>query len=598
MAAVSEGDASPDNKTGLEDTHDLVIFCIGSGLMAVHVAMFLRKAIRLCSFDWRRQLPSVVLSRISSFFRKLVSVIVMEKEDDPCSAEVERLVAARRLKLAEYLYNVACWCWVCVEMSILANLATGTPRFLTNGLDVLAHCVFCVFTVIKVRPRLLNCDTLDFWYSVFMTMSIVSATPLFVYKEALPTLSKSIAAIQLLGGFTVLNIPLILFWNCVYLIVVGVSYHFGHTDCQWMPYTSTFVSGELISVLNMVFMLNGMKNAMRMQARQEIEAKTARSETSAVTALLSTMGDAVVELDRDLRIKRDCPQLATMLFQGHDRCLTGTPFEHLLAGEDDARLFQEYMAAKEDAASDRTLANVFHVNVRDTLNNHVRIEIFHVCKTEPGIDQDDHLLGIREDTEFENEDGIKAMGPFPTPGDVHMSAEDPEVTVTVDALSFEVREYSQAFLALCGQRPTSDVFSEWIASQNRKAFMKHFTTKISKWMVAPSTVGPVVYKNMHMSVPLGAHSSFRFQTQCTMILTQQATNADRPGEKIAVAQAAFREVQTQGVRGQSRRRRRSEDGESSADSDTSRRSASSRPKTGSLAGSRAVDGDVAGRQSL
>jgi len=562
------------------DGHGLVILCIGCSLMAVHFAIFVRNAMHV---DWRELLSGPACSRITSFVSSWLSD---HAKDDPHTAEVERLVAARRLKMAGYLYNVASCCWICVEMSTLVNIATGTTSFLTNSLEILSHCVFFVFTAIKVQPRLLNHDTIDVWYSVFMIMSIVSASPLFVYKSTLPTLSKSIAAIQVLGGFTSLNIPLVFFWSCVFLIVAGISYHFGDSDCKDLPYTSTFVLGELISLLNTVFMLNGMKNAMRMQARQEIETKSARSETSAVTALLSTMGDAVVELDRDLRIKRHCPQLATMLFQGQGRRLEGMPFEQLLASEDDTRLFRAYMA--QDVAFDKSLANVFHVNVRDTLNNHVRIEIFHVCKAETSDDQDDHLLGIREDTEFENQDAIQAMGPFSAAGATSRATDDPQATLTLDATSLEVREYSQAFLSLCGQRPMNGAFSEWIASQNRKAFMKHFTSKIDKWKAAPSTVGPVLYKNMNLKVPLGAHSSFRFQADCTISLSWQESDADRAGERTAIARAAFRDIEKQGPK-TSRHQRRGEDGSGSSDSESSRRSRSSRQQAGRLAEPPAVE---------
>jgi len=564
----------------LEDTHDTVVFIIGCTLMTAHVAKLVKAAIGACLADPSSLRLDALCSSISSHLSPAWASARQEWDNDPHTAAVERLVTERRLKLARMMYKVGTWCFMIIEVFVLLNIATGTPRFLTNGLDVVVHAVFLLLTVTKVEPRLVQTRTLDVWYSVFMLSMAASTTPFLLYKEALPLLSNSMMSLRLLAGLGSLNMPLVVFWNGAYLLTTSISYHVGDSDCSWMPYTSTFVVAELVGFINSNMILYAMKTAARALIRREIEAKSARRETSAVIALLSTMGDAVVELDKDLRIVGKSTQLSTMLLQGPRHSLAGMPFESLLASEDDVRLFKEYMA--KDCASDQTLADVFHVKVRDTLNNSVRVEIFHVFKMGEGQDDHDHLLGIREDTEFDRTDGMKVTGDVADPD---LAAPAPAMTttdaclmkVTIDPSSLEVLEYSADFVALLGQRPMHNVFETWVAENNRREFMKHFRNRVAQWRASSATVVRVSYRNMSLKIPLSANATFRFSSTCTMVLTMKIDPEEYAGEGRPVAEAIFTDIKPRGASTPRRSRRPRGPGTSDRDSDSGSTAGGDRP---------------------
>mmetsp|Transcript_53824 Transcript_53824/g.169344 ORF Transcript_53824/g.169344 Transcript_53824/m.169344 type:complete len:607 (+) Transcript_53824:83-1903(+) len=576
-----------------EDTHDTVAFIIGCTILTAHVAKLVKAAIGACLADPSSLRLDALCSSISSHLSPAWASAQLEWDNDPHTAEVERLVTERRLKLARMMYKVGTWCFMIIEVFVLLNIATGTPRFLTNGLDVVVHAVFLLLTVTKVEPRLVQTRTLDVWYSVFMLAMAAAATPLLVFKEALPSLSSSMMSLRLLAGLTSLNMPLVVFWNSVYLLTASISYHAGNSDCSWMPYTSTFAVAELVGFINSNMILYAMKTAARALIRREIEAKSARRETSAVIALLSTMGDAVVELDKDLRIVGKSTQLSTMLLQGPRHSLAGMPFESLLASEDDVRLFKEYMA--KDCAANQTLADVFHVKVRDTLNNSVRVEIFHVFKMGEGQDDHDHLLGIREDTEFERMDGMKVTGDVADPD---LAAQAPAMTttdacltkVTFDPSSMEVLEYSADFVALLGQRPMHNVFETWVAENSRRGFMEHFRHRVAQWRASSVAVVRVSYRNMSLKIPLSANTVFRFSSTCTMVLTMKIDPEEYAGEGRPVAEAIFTDIKPRGASTPRRSRRPRGPGTSDRDSDSGSTAGGDRPTPASGTNGQAVLG--------
>mmetsp|Transcript_44137 Transcript_44137/g.137456 ORF Transcript_44137/g.137456 Transcript_44137/m.137456 type:complete len:596 (-) Transcript_44137:142-1929(-) len=549
------------------DTHDFVIFIVGCSLLGVHVALLLRQGVGACSKQ-RSRLHLRVVRESMAALQKKVGAYFCQSQDDPIKPEVDRLVTARRFKMACVMYSVGTWCFILIEVAVILNIVLGTPRFLTNGLDGLVHAAFLLLTIAKVEPRVLSVSTLDAWYSLFMLIMAATTLPLVIYKEALPLLSNSTNALRLLVGMTSMNMPLIMFWNTAYVITGVLSYHFSNyvlqEDCS-VIFTHTVGSGECLSAINTVCVLFAFKMAMEVQARQQIEAKSARRETSAVIALLSTMGDAVVELDKDLRIMGTCSQLATMLFQGGGRSLSGMPFAQLLASDEDQQLFQEYMT--KVAPSDQTLADVFHVKIRDTMNNRVQVEVFHVLKTGDGPEEHAHLLGIKEEPEFEREDGVKAAAmadlEFPAPEapmSVTMDA-SPQVKVTMRATTFEVFQYSTDFLALCGQRPTQDNFVQWIAESSRNDFVTHFEAKVERWRATNNTVMRISYRNMRLKIPLSGNNTFRLSTTCTMVLGTQTDHGDDSGEVQPMAEAVFTDIAAHCMGSRKLRRHRNSGGD-------------------------------------
>lgn len=136
---------------------------------------------------------------------------------------------------------------------------------------------------------------------------------------------------------------------------------------------------------------------MAAEARLTLEAETARNEGCAATSLLNTICDAVVEVDSSLAIVGAASQFACMVSLEPNRCLEGVPFDRYVAERDRAR-FTENLTCRPDTAR-MSLANVFHLTLKDGLHNEIRAEVFHVPMKREAfrVDRSErHLLGVRE----------------------------------------------------------------------------------------------------------------------------------------------------------------------------------------------------------
>lgn len=577
-----------------DEKHNLIIFGIGSALLMANLALLLRRAYANFATHWRSS--NTVRSSITSLWT-FVRADKVGPMNGKQAEEVDLLLHERRVEMARHMYHAATWCFVPIEAFVLGTILMGTPRYFSQSLDVYTHITFSLLTAIKACPAILHVKSMDLWYSLFSLCTVLAVTPLSVEKESIPALSNALVALRMLCAVASCNPPLVAFWSLVYWVSAATSFHVGDCNAATLPPTFIFVCSEGVAFANMVLLLYVWKNLLIAQARQEVEAKNAQSETSAVFAILSTMGDAVIQLDRNLNIVGESPQLATMLFQESHRSYAGMPFAQLLATEDDVKLFQEYMT--KEVAPDQTLADVFHVKIRDVLNNTVRVEVFHVCKAGEGPHGDLHLLGIREETEFEQEDGLKATRLSPakrsstTCEGTPTAAPDSEVTVTVDAASLEVLQFSTAFVELCGQRPMKDTFNEWIAPNNRDEFRKHFRGKVNKWIFTDAPNARLCYKNMNLKIPLHGQSSFRCQTTCTMVLSHEDC-PNEPGQTRAVAEAILTDIILKEKR--DRKSRRSSRASSGGSDETGTDSGSSSDNSNSWGGAKVAEEGTIGRK--
>jgi len=153
-----------------------------------------------------------------------------------------------------------------------------------------------------------------------------------------------------------------------------------------------FTRTDLMCCFIVVLTTLGWEMTMTMHARKELEVTATRGETTATRRLLNTICDAIFELDTDLRIVDDALQLAGALQHGADRSLRGMLAENLLVAEDRA-LFRERVTTPVLAS--QSMANVMHVRMRDSLNNILKVEIFHV-PVAGSLTGASHLIGVRE----------------------------------------------------------------------------------------------------------------------------------------------------------------------------------------------------------
>ncbi|CAE8637846.1 unnamed protein product, partial [Polarella glacialis] len=242
-----------------------------------------------------------------------------------------------------------------------------------------------------------------------------------------------------------------------------------------------------------------MSASLRFHVRKQVTAMISNNELVATRTILSTICDAIVELDSDLMIAEEAPGLAALLLHGGGRSLKGTQLGTLLATEEDHERFLAHLRREVTGAS---LATVFHVQMRDSIGNRLSLESFHVRYV--GLDAKCwHLIGLREhgDACQKGDAGLPGVaspiGEANNSYDSNDSAQSYESQqqqqaaapdlVVFDPLTLEVlgaaRNSEQ--LALGASRNSEQlasidwfskkVFTEFLPQSERQAFLKMFT---------------------------------------------------------------------------------------------------------------------------
>ena len=112
------------------------------------------------------------------------------------------------------------------------------------------------------------------------------------------------------------------------------------------------------------------------EVRHEIDKEADQSMVSAVRAVLNTVCDVVVELDSELCLTEDVPELATVLLMNRSHSLRGTPLGSFMPLDCDQREFERHMSAR--LADDVGMADVLHTRLRDACGSIVSMEMFSV----------------------------------------------------------------------------------------------------------------------------------------------------------------------------------------------------------------------------
>ncbi|CAK0871580.1 unnamed protein product [Prorocentrum cordatum] len=159
---------------------------------------------------------------------------------------------------------------------------------------------------------------------------------------------------------------------------------------------TVYTSADVMCCLIVILSTFAWEMTMALHARNELEVVAKRGETTATRRLLNTFCDALFELDAGLRIADDALQLAVSLQHGASRSLRGMLAESLMVAEDRA-LFREFVTTPVLAS--QSMANVLHVRMRDSLNNILRVELFHV-PVDSSLTGASHLIGVREHADY------------------------------------------------------------------------------------------------------------------------------------------------------------------------------------------------------
>lgn len=500
-------------------------------VIAGGILLVVQSLLVVCKASYRRSLLRVLGMARDRLWALMMARRCRAAVDDPVAAQVQHFMDQRRMTLAwNTLWAVSIF-WPVIMVSIMANILTGTTRWMTPINDMVCVVVYLCVVGMLAHPRIFRTETFDVWYSVFMFFTCVAVSPMAINKEALPSMSAAMMVIRLFISCLCYRYRFLVPCNLVYVCTAIFSFVSQSTDCNQIALV-TFASCECLAALGLIMVVSNLNSTLRDLAQKDVEARTARKEHMAATALLNTMSDAVVELDADLRIKEHSTKLADMLLHGPGRSLAGVKFEQLAASDADRQLFRDHMAR---AAEAQTMADAFHLKLCDSLRNRISVETFHVCSTGSG-EGAHHLIGVRE---YGDNNAIRM--PIP-PVDATLGAILPadrtnaSISVKFDAFTFQVSQCSEGFVERCGPCEVGSDFMRWLpefstpdpglgsnahSSPNNahSTLMRHYTNCVNEFVHAEMDTMAVTFCNLEVRSPHGGAGAARVLSNCTLVLS-------------------------------------------------------------------------------
>jgi len=218
----------------------------------------------------------------------------------------------------------------------------------------------------------------------------------------------------------------VLFWNLVHLAMI-----------YWTD--RTYMGADILICLLSLCLYVWLRVATTKDLVNQIEVTEVKSERQACRRLLSSVCDAVVELDDELRIAEEAPHLGAWLLHGR-KSLMGLKLEQLLYSKGEKRLFHEEATRSQ---GEENMCAAFHLKLRDSTGSAVPAECFHV-KFHSGLGNH-HLLGLRESVE-KSPPGKLALSASPEAQVTFLGQPAPDaMVVEFDVCSWDVLSASRPF---------------------------------------------------------------------------------------------------------------------------------------------------------
>eukprot|EP00439_Symbiodinium_sp_Y106_P067453 s2160_g11.t1 len=310
----------------------------------------------------------------------------------------------------------------CVVMSHL-GLMTGLFHVAWDGWmqpgGYWTSFALCVVNMTYLfNPRVVSKSTMNFWYVLHMTFGALYLAPWSITPAQTFNASLAVLALIRLPAILLASTPLLVV-GCnlgvsALLLVRTMSETWAPPACDILQPALTLLCGEVLGLAlttSSAFLLNGL---LHHKVKRDTRHKNTTTQLVAASSLLSITCDAVVELDADLRITNDSPQLATMLLRDRGGAtVKGMMFTDLMPTEDEAERAYEILSGRsctETAAGreEGIHANAFHTRLVDSCSSKFRTEVFQVAYSQ--VDgQVHHLIGLRDFTDQTALAGEKAV---------------------------------------------------------------------------------------------------------------------------------------------------------------------------------------------
>mmetsp|Transcript_134556 Transcript_134556/g.429781 ORF Transcript_134556/g.429781 Transcript_134556/m.429781 type:complete len:577 (+) Transcript_134556:120-1850(+) len=393
---------------GLSTTaYNVLVACMLATVALTGATLLVRRLL----LGFRGSLKQVV-AHCASAALQLRQLVTVEDGDGCLAIHIRSEVARQRAALAKTFTTCACLA------GILYLLMRASVTFAGRNIpedDVWQDWVLIVasilFLCVDSRPHLLNGHVMRVVHCVLMALLMAFSLPWSSPRMELYQKLGSISP-RLFLGVMHLEIRVSFWTNAAFSI--GLILCLGGLDPSMRV---DYLVYEFVFLMMMITTLFCFEVTLTSSAATHVKDRSMQGQNSAVTSLLNMVCDAVVELDDDLRMARDCPALSAALFRGQAKGLCGQSLKEFVCGDDQAH-FEDQIASQDTPVA---AAKMFHVRLSDSWGNAVPMELFHVRFSGVG-EETRHLIGLREhsdtqtsamlptETLYENTDSLSVVG--------------------------------------------------------------------------------------------------------------------------------------------------------------------------------------------
>eukprot|EP00931_Biecheleriopsis_adriatica_P082144 TRINITY_DN5553_c0_g1_i4.p1 TRINITY_DN5553_c0_g1~~TRINITY_DN5553_c0_g1_i4.p1 ORF type:complete len:547 (+),score=60.04 TRINITY_DN5553_c0_g1_i4:55-1641(+) len=365
---------------------ETVAFVLGAVLVSLHALLRIN--------HYRRKLHKVIGASFVKIVRgQLQSALTFVKNScqelcsDAIDKDVQEKFNLRRIATTQRVCLAAANCISVSTVFTLWNTARERPRWMTDEQFAISSCALgvctCAYTFVAHTPR-----SLDLIYTLLMALALIftwcGSSEHFAF-----TLICSLWT-RYLFSLVYLKMRSVTFWT-VAMSCTSIVYSW-QAPPSTAP-TSTALVFEVGSSIILLLVVSGVKQWTLTTIHQEIDVSNLKLEKTGAMTLLDMVCDVVVELDKDLAIRRDSRRFAALLLRSSTRSIEGTPFAEFIASEEERDTVLSKLSAT--AVDSEAFVGTCRAKLLDSLRNPVDMEMFFV-KVSLQDGGCHYLLGIRE----------------------------------------------------------------------------------------------------------------------------------------------------------------------------------------------------------
>ena len=328
-------------------------------------------------------------------------------------------VRQQRFQLAPYY--LAC----CVTVSQFVLLASRISVLEHGWIKPGAYWTTLALCLVNLgylfNPAALTKWTVDWCYVLHMGFCAMYLTPWCVTPaQTLNTCFFLLGCIRLPAVLLASRTSLVLACNLLISVLLVVRIRtetWSPPGCDVFDSAYTILCGEALNLILTVGFGFLVDRLLHQKVRHDMIHRSAISQLGAASALLRLLCDAIVELDSNLRITDDSPQLAAMLLRDGPGSVKGMTFTDLMPTVPEAARANEILSFNSaktqvsvvsDDSRASILANVFHTRLVDSCSSKFRTEVFQVAYSQADGEVH-HLIGLRDFTDQASLAGRKAF---------------------------------------------------------------------------------------------------------------------------------------------------------------------------------------------